>query len=227
MATSISNASTRVSAGTIVYRQLRDQIAGLQLQPGMRLNESELSATLQVSRTPLREAIRMLLTEGLVVQLPTGGVVVSELSERHLHEVYSARAAIEEVIARQACRNATADDARRLRALLERLERSLEDAGTTMELGGDFHRVLADIADHSVCNRLLDQLSPHTHRYRTLSNDTRERREQALAEHREIVNALETGDSDLVGQLMRRHIETAANAAAESDILAPAASAMT
>ena len=70
----------RASGGQLVYTELRRRILDLELEPGQRLYEPELAAELQVSRTPLREALRLLLAEDLLDQLPTGGMVVRPLS---------------------------------------------------------------------------------------------------------------------------------------------------
>lgn len=85
----------RASGGQLVYTELRRRILDLELQPGQRLYEPQLSAELQVSRTPLREALRLLLAEDLLDQLPTGGMVVRPLSATEIEELYSVRAVLE------------------------------------------------------------------------------------------------------------------------------------
>lgn len=85
----------RVSGAQVVYTTLHDQIASLQLPPGTRLHETELAASHDVSRTPLREALRMLLADGLVQQLPTGGMVVAPLDPEQMRDLYEVRAALE------------------------------------------------------------------------------------------------------------------------------------
>ncbi len=108
----------RVSGAQVVYTTLYDRITSLELAPGTRLHETELAASLAVSRTPLREALRMLLADGLVHQLPTGGMVVSSLDPQEMRHLYEVRSVLEGVVARQACEQVT--DA--VLAELERLQ---------------------------------------------------------------------------------------------------------
>ena len=85
----------RASGAQLVYGELRERILDLSLEPGARLHEAELAAQLRVSRTPLREALRMLLAEDLVEQLPTGGMLVRRLDLQDMRELYAVRAALE------------------------------------------------------------------------------------------------------------------------------------
>ena len=97
----------RASGGQLVYSELRRRILSLELEPGQRLYEPELAASLQVSRTPLREALRLLLAEDLIDQLPTGGMVVRPLTAGDIEELYSVRAALEGLMAAEAARPGT------------------------------------------------------------------------------------------------------------------------
>ena len=99
----------RASGGQIVYEELRRRILELELEPGTRLFEPQLALELQVSRTPLREALRLLLAEDLLDQLPTGGMVVRPLSRRDVDELYGVRGGLEGVIAARAAQRC--DDA--------------------------------------------------------------------------------------------------------------------
>ena len=110
----------RASGGQVVYAELKRQILTLELAPGTRLYEPELARQLQVSRTPLREAIKLLLAEDLLEQLPTGGVVVPLLSARDIEELYTVRAALEGIQAGDAARKATAADLGDLADIVER-----------------------------------------------------------------------------------------------------------
>ena len=122
----------RASGGQLVYTELRRRILELELEPGQRLYEPELAAELQVSRTPLREALRLLLAEDLLDQLPTGGMVVRPLSTEDIEELYGVRAALEGLMAAEAARRVTDADARRLADLVERNARHVGDAEDAM-----------------------------------------------------------------------------------------------
>ena len=100
----------RASGAQLVYGELRERILNLSLEPGARLHEAELAAELAVSRTPLREALRMLLAEDLVEQLPTGGMLVRRLDLQDMRELYAVRAALEGLAVREACQRLTDAD---------------------------------------------------------------------------------------------------------------------
>ena len=110
----------RASGGQLVYTELRRQILDLELKPGQRLFEPELATRMQVSRTPLREALRLLLAEDLLDQLPTGGMVVRPLSAREIEELYSVRAALEGLMTAEAATRLDDAGVATLRALVER-----------------------------------------------------------------------------------------------------------
>ncbi|MGV9915483.1 GntR family transcriptional regulator [Streptomyces tendae] len=117
-----------------------------------------ITASLDVSRTPLREAMRMLLNEGLVEQLPTGGMVVWGLDARHLTEIYTARSALEQVIVREACQRINEEQLRALESTLQQVEHQIDYPNAVMRISGDFHGLIGEIAGNSVCTDLLDQL---------------------------------------------------------------------
>src|SRR5687768_7582461 len=101
---------TRTSGAHFVYVELKRQILDLELNPGERLYEPGLSKALNVSRTPLREAVRRLIAENLLEQQPTGGVVVPKLDPREVVELYDVRASLEGLMAAAACERATESD---------------------------------------------------------------------------------------------------------------------
>ena len=170
----------RMSGGEAVYTELSRRILNLDLAPGSRLKEPELAEQLQVSRTPLREAIKLLLAEDLLEQLPTGGVVVPKLAVRDIEELYTCRAALEAIQAAEAARKATADDLTAMNAIVERNALLVGFADDAMELGHSLHELIGAIADNTWASRLHEQVDGHMSRYRTLTNSTQERRDQAL-----------------------------------------------
>ena len=196
----------RMSGGEAVYTELRRRIINLDLAPGSRLKEQELAEQLQVSRTPLREAIKLLLAEDLLQQLPAGGVVVPPLAVRDIEELYTCRAALEGIQAAEAARMAVAGDLIAMNAIVERNALLVGFADDAMELGHSLHARIGVIADNTWANRLHQQVDGHMSRYRTLSNSTQERREKALAEHRAIVAAISAREPDLAGRLARDHV---------------------
>jgi DNA-binding GntR family transcriptional regulator len=198
----------RVSGGRLVYDELRRRILTLELEPGRRLYEPELSTELRVSRTPLREALRLLLAEDLLEQLPTGGMVVRAVSATDVAELYGVRAALEGLMAAEAAARLTDEDERDLRALVERNARLVELPEDAMNAGHAFHARIARAAGHGWAERLHGQIDGHMERYRRYSNSSDDRRHAALDEHRSILEALASRDP------------VAARATAEAHVLA-------
>lgn len=206
----------RASGGQLVYAELRRRILSLELQPGQRLYEPELAATLQVSRTPLREALRLLLAEDLIDQLPTGGMVVRPLAASDIEELYSVRAALEGLMTGEAARRLTDDDVAVLRGLVERNARMVGDAEDAMRAGHDLHLRIAEVAGHGWARRLHAQVDGHMSRYRPFTNESQDRRTAALAEHRAIVEALVARDADEARRLAESHVLAARDVALEA-----------
>jgi DNA-binding GntR family transcriptional regulator len=203
----------RASGAQLVYSELRRRILDLELPPGRRLYEPELSAALNVSRTPLREALRLLLAEDLVDQLPTGGMVVRPLSETDIHELYGVRAALEGLIAAEAAGRLDDAGADALRGLIARNQRLVDLPEDAMHAGHDFHLRIADIAGHSWASRLHQQIDGHLARYRAFTNRGQERRTAALAEHEAILEALLARDATQARERAEAHVLAARDAA--------------
>lgn len=203
----------RNTGAHFVYAELKRQILTLELKPGERIYEPAMAAALQVSRTPLREAIRRLISESLLEQQPTGGVLVPTLDQAAISELYEVRAAMESLMARNACLNATAADMEELRGILARNAAVVEFADDAMQQGIALHARIARIAGNSWAQRFHDQISSQMERYRHFTNSTRERREQALAQHRNLVDAIAAGDPGKAAQMAFDHVLGARDAA--------------
>ena len=199
----------RASGAQLVYGELRERILDLRLEPGARLHEAELAAALAVSRTPLREALRMLLAEDLVEQLPTGGTVVRRLDLQDMRELYAVRAALEGLAVREACHRLTGADLKALEGLVERMRLLVDHPAELTRLGGEFHARIAAIAGNRRCEQLLRQLHGHMRRYHVLSSRRRPRRRAALEDHRALFEALRARDPDTAEQTVRDHVMAA------------------
>lgn len=195
----------RASGGQVVYSELKRQILNLELTPGQRLYEPELARQMQVSRTPLREALRLLIAEDLLEQLSTGGVVVPVLAVREIEELYTVRAALEGLQAREATLKATGAELAELAGIVERNALLVSYPTDAMDLGHSFHALIGTIADNAWASRLHGQIDGHMSRYRTYTNRTQARREAALGEHQTILEALIARDPDRAGHLARDH----------------------
>ncbi|MEW1986304.1 GntR family transcriptional regulator [Pseudarthrobacter oxydans] len=206
-------ATTRNTGADFVYDELKRQIISLELKPGERVYEPKMASALQVSRTPLREAIRRLVSESLLEQQPTGGVVVPALDEAAISELYEVRAAMESLMARNACLKATPADIEALEGILERNAAMVGFADEAMKQGMLLHGRIAGIAGNSWARRFHDQISNQMERYRHFTNSTQERRDQALAQHRTLVAAVAAGNPDQAARTAFEHVMGARDAA--------------
>ncbi|UEL28681.1 GntR family transcriptional regulator [Pseudarthrobacter sp. L1SW] len=203
----------RNTGAHLVYAELKRKILTLELKPGERLYEPAMASALQVSRTPLREAIRRLISEDLLEQQPTGGVLVPVLDAAVISELYEVRAAIESLMARNACIKATAADLEALHAILARNAALVEFADDAMQQGMALHAKIAAIAGNSWARRFHGQVSSQMERYRHFTNSTQERRDQALAQHRTLVDALAAGNPEQAAKIAFEHVLGARDAA--------------
>lgn len=203
----------RNTGAHFVYVELKRRILTLELKPGERIYEPAMATALQVSRTPLREAIRRLISENLLEQQPTGGVLVPVLDEAVISELYEVRAAMESLMARNACLNATAINIEELQGILARNAAMVEFADDAMQQGIALHAKIARIAGNSWARRFHDQISSQMERYRHFTNSTRERREEALSQHRKLVEAIAAGDADKAAKIAFDHVIGARDAA--------------
>ena len=196
----------RVLGGQVVYAELKRRILDLELAPGARLYEPELSDQLRVSRTPLREAIKLLLAEDLLEQLPTGGVVVRPLSTRDIEELYIVRAALEGIQASVAARKASSAELRDLAEIVQRNALLVSFADDAMSVGHSLHQRIGEIADNTWVARMHAQVDGHMSRYQKLTNYTQDRRDRALAEHRAIVDYITGHDEAAAADAARQHV---------------------
>ncbi|TYP53755.1 GntR family transcriptional regulator [Thermosediminibacter litoriperuensis] len=197
-----------------VFKILREAILGGSLQPGTRLVEREIARQLGVSRTPVREAIHKLEQEGLVRHIPRRGVVVAQISEREVHEVYMIRAVLEGLAARLAAERISPGKLKRLSELMEAMEKACErnDEQTLQTLHLEFNTLIYEAAEsprlHQMINYLVDYIAAFT----KLGYSVPGRMRAATQEHRALAEALTKGDGRLAEEIARRHIENSREA---------------
>ena len=191
-----------------VAERLRTRIFSHELPQGGWIDEQALAVEYGISRTPLREALKVLVAEGLVVLKPRRGCYVTELSEQDIDEVFPVMAMLEGRVAAEAARRATGVDLAHLAAIHEELEQNAaaNSADHFFEANQRFHTALQEIAG----NRYLAQLINDARRVIKLTRRDSLRLEgrlkQSLAEHREILEALQMKDAALAGQRMHDHL---------------------
>ncbi|MCQ0970347.1 GntR family transcriptional regulator [Paracoccus sp. TK19116] len=204
----MTDTDTETSQGQGAYRRLLDEIRTGRLTPGARLRETELAARLGISRTPVREAIRQLEADGLVVHVPRQGASIRRLDYAEVMELYEMRMVLEGTAARLAARAASDAELADLRMLNEELAEA-GDTAAAHGLNRQFHRTLLAAARNRFLvgaseslDRTLLILGPSTLSERTRARD-------AVSEHNSVMDALEARDGAAAEQAMRQHLEAA------------------
>ncbi|MBI5862137.1 MAG: GntR family transcriptional regulator [Rhodocyclales bacterium] len=191
-----------------VAERLRERIFAHDLAPGSWIDEQALALEYGISRTPLREALKVLAAEGLVVLKPRRGCYVTELSEQDIDDVFQVMALLEGQAAAEAARRATSADFSRLEALHAELEQhaAANDADRFFEANQRFHAALQQIAGNRYLTQLLDDTRQVIKLTRRDSLRLEGRVAQSLLEHRAILAALLARDANLAGRRMHDHL---------------------
>ena len=191
-----------------VAERLRARIYSHELPPGGWIDEQALALEYGISRTPLREALKVLAAEGLVILKPRRGCYVTELSEQDIDEVFPVMAMLEGRVAELAARRATGADFSRLAAIHEDLEKhaAANNADRFFEANQRFHTALQEIAGNRYLAQLIDDARKVIKLTRRDSLRLEGRLKQSLQEHREILQALRTKDAPLARQCMHDHL---------------------
>ncbi|MEZ4504494.1 MAG: GntR family transcriptional regulator [Thermomicrobiales bacterium] len=191
-----------------VYSHLRAGILDNTYAPGSPLPEEALAASLNVSRVPVREALRRLSAEGLIVIKPRQGATVSELTSKQFLDAYQVREALEVLAVRLAAPRLTADDLDQLDALQQAMHLAADanDAEAFFGVNAEFHGFLVDKADNGDLKSIYKSLIDRMRRYRTPSLDLRGGMAESIDEHAAILRAIRAGDSGEAARLMAQHI---------------------
>jgi DNA-binding GntR family transcriptional regulator len=193
-----------------VHEILRDAILDGHYKPGQRLIERELIDDTGVSRTTIREVLRELAAEGLVVTIPQRGVVVVSITEKEAQDIFEVHQALESLAARRFVVNASDDDLKALRAAFERFRSLATDADTSdrdvLQAKDDFFGVFFDAAGNDAIRPLLRTLKSRVRILRVASLSDAKRRGKIVRELRAILVAGEKRDADAMAQACETHI---------------------
>jgi DNA-binding GntR family transcriptional regulator len=190
-----------------VYHAVRARIMAGALAPGTFLREKDLE-TMGVSRTPIREALGRLASEGFLERLPHRGFRVPEESLANLLELYPIVAALELLAGRLAFDRFTAEDVARLRDINTRLAEARDsgDVGALLDLNTAFHRLITERGGNRRLALLLDDLRSQLTRLELWYYSGRERTQRSIQEHEEIIAAVERGDRARALELLERNM---------------------
>lgn len=193
----------------VVFQTLRQAILKGELKPGERLMEIQLANKLGVSRTPIREAIRKLELEGLVLMVPHKGAEVAQITEKNLRDVLEVRKALEELAVSLACMRMTEEDLHKLRQAQEQFEEVLTSEDITLVAEADvaFHDVIYMATDNQRLIHLLNNLREQMYRYRVEHLKQKMWHSRLLEEHKNLVESMEKKDVKRAMELTSQHID--------------------
>jgi len=199
-----------------VAERLRQRIFSHELPPGTWIDEQALAIDYGISRTPLREALKVLAAEGLVTLKPRRGCYVTEISERDLDEIFPLMAMLEGRCAFEAAEKATKEDLARLDHLHAQLEKHSErgDKERFFETNQEFHRLVQELADNRWLMQVIQDLRKVLKLTRLHSLSLDGRLQQSLDEHRAIMGGFKTRDARRAEKAMHDHILSAREALA-------------
>jgi DNA-binding GntR family transcriptional regulator len=196
-----------------VAELLRQRIFARELEPGSWIDELRIAEALGISRTPLREALKVLAAEGLVTMKVRRGAYVTEVSEKDLRDVYHLLALLESDAARVVAQRASESQMTQIQTLHQDLEKAIDNRDRFFEINEAFHMLLLEIAD----NRWRDQMVADLRKVMKLNRHSslfkEGRIEQSLAEHRTIVQALTERQPEQAAERMSAHFMSGLQAA--------------
>ncbi len=204
----MTGVSTPNSLAERAYDEIRRMIIRLELAPGDVVREADLSAQLDMSRTPIREALQRLARDHFVTVIPRRGMFVSAIDVHELSMLYETRAIMEPYAARLATRRGTADDWAEMADLLEETRRPGTPAVQLIELDRRCHEIIWRAAGNRFLTSTLDALYAQSDRLWHMYLADVADMADAVDEHAAIHDALERGDEDLVADLVEMHVNS-------------------
>jgi DNA-binding GntR family transcriptional regulator len=191
-----------------VADRLREQIFSKELAPGSWLDEQNLAKQFGISRTPMREAIKVLASEGLITIKMRRGAYVTEVARKDLEQIFAILSLLEGEAAREAAAKASEEELNQLDYWHHRLEKAAADRDIEQffEINGKFHELIREIAGNRWMNGVIEDLRKVLKLHRRDSLTSTGRLQNSLIEHRAILNALLKRDQAAAENIMRKHM---------------------
>ncbi|WP_457580176.1 GntR family transcriptional regulator [Ensifer canadensis] len=201
----------RTALHDTLVSHLRDMIIEGDLSPGTRLHEGQLGEQLGVSRTPLREAIKYLASEGLVELVPSRGAVVKRFTAKDVHDMLTVLQTLEELAGKLACEAASDAGIAEVRALHDEMVRRYKvgDRLQYYKLNQQIHSAIVQLAENAALADMHSVLQTRLKRIRFIGHEGPEKWAAAVGEHEEMIVALEARDKAKLSEVLGRHLMNA------------------
>ena len=193
------------------YDIIKNMIILREIEPGKKINEEHIAKEIQVSRTPIREALCRLENEGIVTIIPRRGAFVSDLTETNVREILLIREVLEGLAVRLAVENMDAKMLEKLRKAIEKVSSIPEDDRDLINYTHsevDFHSLLLSASNNQMLKNMMAIVNAHLQIIRLRTVVIPERAQKTVKEHQQILNAIEKGDAESAEQLMRKHVRS-------------------
>ncbi len=205
--THLSPISKPKSLKGIAYAIIKDAILTLKFRPSQALSHRQLAAQLEISETPIRDALQDLEREGFVVRVPHKGTFVTEIDKVDIEETFQIRAELEAMSVRLATPQLTEQDFDEIESLLIQANDALAQGNRERcsSLGAQFHQCFIQKTGNQRLTAILSNLDDHLQRFRRISDLISGRLEKSQAEHRQVFEIALRGDVEQAGKAMRDH----------------------
>lgn len=200
-----------------IYDMLKEAISSGELKPGERIIESRLAKDIGISRTPIREAIRLLESEGYLESMENGGVRVTEITEEDIKEWSEIKSVLNELAVMKTIDRISKEEIEKLKIDLEKVEKVLEegeniDNEEIISWNADFHQRIFEASGNSLIKSISKEYQKYTYIMRKYLSQIEGRHEQALKEHKEILRAIVEKNKEEAIRLSKEHSESSKNA---------------
>lgn len=207
----LGSKSDAVNIRTQVYNVIKKNICGGRYEPGQRLNEAELAGLLKVSRSPVREALRQLAADGLVVEQPNRGVFVREFSPRDIQDLFDLRMLLESYSIRRSARFMTAGQGQELHHCLDQLAifHQQHDMQKHAEADAQLHWLIVRLGGNPMAEDIYRRIAAQIQQFRVYALESKQRFQESLTEHTAIVECLLAGNVEEAARVDHLHLELA------------------
>lgn len=192
----------------VVYESIRSTLIEGRVPAGERFVEKEYSQRLNISRTPVREALKQLESEHLVEYVPRIGVVVKRITKDDVIEIYKIRESLEILVAECAMENISPEEIEEINQLLDLTEKTNQEGNIerVIELFGEFNTLIYKASKMKRLPVMILNLNTYLQRFRNISILDNDRRKKALLEHRQIIEAITSKDKELASKVIKNHL---------------------
>lgn len=207
-------AGTRRPVTTIkeqVYQIIKEDICNGVYPPGYWLQETDLSAALSVSRSPIREALRQLVADGLVVEYPNRGVFVKEYMQKDIEDIFDLRIILESYAIRRSGQNLTSAYAEKLNAFMDTLIYYHKAADLQNYINADtgLHQLIIELSGNNLVISTYERVYSMVQQFRIYSLTSKERFDESVTEHTKIIQNILSGNAREADRINRTHLELA------------------